>query len=613
MGRNMMNGIGGSGDFTRNAYISIFICPSTAKNGEISTIVPLVSHLDHSEHSVQVVVTEQGVADLRGRRPPSAPGCIIDNCAHPDYRDDLRTAETMKGGHEPLVAWNRLSLLRAGSKRPAPCATCRASRPLRNINPGFPFWRLTDNLLMAFGRLYSCGFQRDEDAPEVNTQWVRNKIRPFQLSFNASLKVDFQGSRVTSDGGLILVRELDERLGFGELIAQHLTDSRRGKNTQLPLADLLRQSVYSRIAGYEDVNDAERLSQDPTFRLIGSEKIWDRGAALTSRLQTFETEMLAEEENFGGLARINRELIGKAEAIDSPQRVVLDMDSTEIPVYGQQENSAYNGHFESTCYHPLLLFNREGDCLAAKLRPGNVHSADDWEELLLPEIERQQKLGKEVVFRADAAFAKPEIYEALEERGVKYAIRIPANDSLERDIAELLTRPVGRPSHKPVVWYKGFLYQAASWKTARRVVAKVEFHFGELFPRVGFIVTNLETDSRAVVRFYNKRGTAEQWIKEGKQAVKMTRLSCHRFRSNEVRLWLSVIAYNLGNLWRRLVLPKKIENWSLTSLQQRLVKTGGRLVKHARYYWLLLAESHLTRRLFGSMVRRIAALPVPTG
>jgi hypothetical protein len=133
---------------------------------------------------------------------------------------------------------------------------------------------------------------------------------------------------------------------------------------------------------------------------------------------------------------------------------------------------------------------------------------------------------------------------------VKYAIRIPANDSLERDTAELLTRPVGRPNHRRVVWYKSFLYQAASWKTPRRVVAKVEFHFGELFPRVGFIVTNLETDSRAVVRFYNKRGTAEQWIKEGKQAVKMTRLSCHRFRANEVRLWLSVIAYNLGNLWR---------------------------------------------------------------
>jgi hypothetical protein len=436
--------------------------------------------------------------------------------------------------------------------------------------------------------------------------------RPFQLSFNGLLKIDFQGSRITSDGGLILVRELDERLGLSELIGEHLTDH-RGPNSRLPLADLFRQSVYSRLAGYEDVNDAERLSQDPTFRLIGSEKIWERGAALTSRLQSFETEILAEEENVAGLATINRELIGKTEAIDSPQRVVLDMDSTEIPVYGQQEGSAYNGHFESTCYHPLLLFNREGDCLAARLRPGNVHSAEDWDELLLPEIDRQQKQGKEVVFRADAAFAKPEIYEALEERGVKYAIRIPGNDNLQRDIADLLTRPVGRPSHRPVVRYKSFLYQAESWNKARRVVAKVEFHAGELFPRVGFIVTNLETDSRAVVRFYNKRGTAEQWIKEGKQAVKMTRLSCHRFRSNEVRLWLSLIAYNLGNLWRRLGLPKKIKNWSLTSLQQRLVKTGGRLVKHSRYFWLLLAESHLTRRLFGSMVRRIEALPLPAG
>ncbi|MBI1955336.1 MAG: IS1380 family transposase [Acidobacteria bacterium] len=434
----------------------------------------------------------------------------------------------------------------------------------------------------------------------------------FQLSFNRFLRVAFQGSRVTSDGGLILVRELDERLGFGELVEQHLTDP-RANNARFSFADLLRQSLYSRLAGYEDVNDAERLSHDPTFRLIGSEKIWDRGAALTSRLQSFETELLAEEENFAGLARLNRELIGRAEAINGHYRTVLDMDSTEIPVYGEQEQSAYNGPFESTCYHPLLLFNGDGDCLAAQLRPGNVHSAEDWEEVLLPEIERQQRTGKEVAFRADAAFAKPEIYEALEERGVKYAIRIPANENLQRDIEELLKRPVGRPGKKVFVEYKGFLYQAESWKTARRVGAKVEHHLGELFPRVGFIVTNLTLPNRAVVRFYNKRGTAEQWIKEGKQAVKMTRLSCHRFRSKEVRLWLSLIAYNLENLWRRLALPSRIDKWSLTSLQQRLVKTGGRLVKHARYYWLLLAESHLTRRLFVAMLRRIGALSLPAG
>jgi len=181
--------------------------------------------------------------------------------------------------------------------------------------------------------------------------------QPFQLCFNPSLKVDFQASCVTSDGGQLLVRELDEHLGLSSLVAEHIPDDRPGKNTQLPLPDLLRQSIYCRLAGYKDVNDAERLSQDPTFRLIGSEKIWDRGAALTSRLHWFETGVLTRDENLEGLSRINRELLTKVEVMDSLQRVVLDIDSTKIPVYGEQEQSAYNGHFESTCYHPLLLFN----------------------------------------------------------------------------------------------------------------------------------------------------------------------------------------------------------------------------------------------------------------
>ena len=153
---------------------------------------------------------------------------------------------------------------------------------------------------------------------------------------------------------------------------------------------------------------------------------------------------------------LNRELVGQAEAFDDSERVVLDMDSTESPVHGQQEGSAYNGHFESVCYHPLLLFNGHGDCLAAKLRPGNVHSAEDWDELLLPEIERQQAAGKQVAFRGDAAFAKPEIYEALEERGADYAIRIPANKNLELEIEDILFRPPGRPGRKPLVRYKSF-------------------------------------------------------------------------------------------------------------------------------------------------------------
>lgn len=191
---------------------------------------------------------------------------------------------------------------------------------------------------------------------------------------------------------------------------------------------------------------------------------------------------------------------------------------------------------------------------------------------------------------------------------MRYAIRLPANDVLERQIEDLLTRPRGRPSHAPLVRYRSFQYQAASWDRPRRVIAKIEHHLGELFPRVGFIVTTLTGTNRAVVRFYNQRGTAEQWIKEGKTATHWTRLSCHRFRANEVRLLLGVIAYNLGNLLRRLVLPVTIQDWSLTSLQQRLIKTGGRLIRHARYFTLQLAEGYLTGPLFRQILRRIERL-----
>ncbi|HKX05664.1 MAG TPA: IS1380 family transposase [Methylomirabilota bacterium] len=431
---------------------------------------------------------------------------------------------------------------------------------------------------------------------------------PIRLSFNPQLRVEFRGATVTSDAGLLLPRELDERLGLSALIERHLSDPRTGYNAQFPLADLFRQSIYSRLAGYEDTNDAERLAEDPTFRMLASRERRDTSVALTSTLHWFETEVLAKERNYQGLTRLNADLNQHSAARSPSRRVTLDIDSSESPVHGTQEQSAYNGHFESVCYHPLFVFNPEGDCLAAKLRPGNVHSTEGWDEVLLPIIDGYRRRRQRVVVRADAAFARPEIYEALECRGVRYAIRLPANDVLERQIEDLLTRPRGRPTHAPLVRYRSFHYQAASWARPRRVIAKVEHHLGELFPRVGFIVTTLTGANRAIVRFYNQRGTAEQWIKEGKTATHWTRLSCHRFRANEVRLLLGVIAYNLGNLLRRLVLPIAIQDWSLTSLQHRLFKTGGRLIRHARYFTLQLAESYLTGPLFRQILARIERL-----
>ncbi len=172
------------------------------------------------------------------------------------------------------------------------------------------------------------------------------------------------------------------------------------------------------------------------------------------------------------------------------------------------------------------------------LRHGNVPSAYDGRSVLEPVAARYRyRAGKFTrYFRGDVGFAAPEVYEFLEKEGYLYAIRLPANEVLQREIAYLLTRPVGRPPQRPIIFYHSFAYRTASWSVSRRVVAKVEWHAGELFPRVGFIVTNLRRYEEDVVRFYNGRGTAEQWIKEGKNAVKWTRLSCYDFADNHVRL-----------------------------------------------------------------------------
>ena len=212
------------------------------------------------------------------------------------------------------------------------------------------------------------------------------------------------------------------------------------------------------------------------------------------------------------------------------------------------------------------------------LRRGNQHSAKFWRRVLLPVIARYRDLKIPKFFRGDAAFASPKLFRLLEAEGYRYAIRLKANAVLERQIAHLLKRPVGRPSKKPKVFYHSFRYQAKSWERARRVVAKVEWHAGELFPRVGFVVTNLRRSPKRVIKFYNGRGTAEQWIKEGKNAMKWTRLSCRRFKDNQVRLQLFALAYNLGNFLRQLALPRPVRHWTLTTLREKLIKIGAKVV-----------------------------------
>jgi hypothetical protein len=294
-----------------------------------------------------------------------------------------------------------------------------------------------------------------------------------RLDFDRRLMLQFCGSVVTSDAGLVPYRELDDMLGLTVIAGNSLADARTGKNGRHALVGLLCQSVFSRLAGYEDVNDAERLRHDPAMRWIVGGKAAQGSAASPSQIGRFETQWLAADKNLLALADLSGQWIDRVHARSPPRAIVLDMDSSVSPTHGEQENSLWNGHYACTCYHPLFVFNQFGDLERCSLRPGNVHSAGGWDCVLKPVVARYRGKVSRIYFRADAGFANPDIYEFLETERIKYAIRLPANRILQERIGYLLTRPIGRPPNEVRRSYANFTYQAGSWTKSRRVVAKV--------------------------------------------------------------------------------------------------------------------------------------------
>jgi hypothetical protein len=238
-----------------------------------------------------------------------------------------------------------------------------------------------------------------------------------RVDFDRRPRLEFHGTRITSDAGLLAYRELDDALGLTDLAGAALSECRRGRNTRHILTGLFRQSVFGRLAGYKDLNDAERLAHDPAMRAVVDRTGLDRQAASTSQMGRFETGWLTIKANLAALADLSGAWIDRVHTRRPQTTIVLDMDSSVSETHGAQEGSAYNGHFGCTCYHPLFLFNQFGDLERRSLRSGNVHSAADWRDVLEPVVARYRNRMKRRYFRGDAAYANPGIYEFLEAEG----------------------------------------------------------------------------------------------------------------------------------------------------------------------------------------------------
>ncbi len=259
------------------------------------------------------------------------------------------------------------------------------------------------------------------------------------------------------------------------------------------------------------------------MRAVIGNRALERAGAGETTVGRFEKEILLEEDNRTGLDEILKKWTEKIDSVrgikenktrflnsgtcvSKRSEIILDIDSSESPVYGEQEGSNYSGHFLSRCYHPLFVFNQHGDCLKVKLRPGNAHSADGWEEFLEPVLRHYAGKGISIKVRGDVAFAIPGLYELCEELRIDYAVRIKENKKIAEKLEEYTKKPVERPVNKPMIKYVNFRYRAGTWKKERRIVAKIEQHPGELFARIGYIATSLKQGNKQIVKYLQQGG-----------------------------------------------------------------------------------------------------------
>ena len=428
------------------------------------------------------------------------------------------------------------------------------------------------------------------------------------LESNKNFKISFDGGNLSSDGGLLLMKEFMHKFGIPALLREKFKTTDKSFARKHKDADNLLQIICQILGAYFTDDTADALNNDPVFTSVLEKDT----LASQPTLSRFYNRL--DEKTIDWLDEINRVILKRAYSIQKPEHILLDIDTTLLNGYGNQEGVCFNYHYQTNGYHPFICFDSmTGDLIGTQLRGGSDYCCKNICDFLEPIlIEYLTEYPDTAVFlRGDSGFATDELYSLCETHGTSYAIRLKENGVLRKLASEIESELENLTAENMVdyaVEYGEFLYKAKSWDYPRRVVCKIEKPAGQMLHLYTFVVTNMDSNPKELIAFYCKRGNMENMIKECKNGFDFGAVSSSTMLVNANRLKIHALAYNIFNLFRRLVLPVIMRKDRIDTIRLKLFKTAVRIVRKARYLFFRLCSSCPLKDAFYETLRNITRL-----
>jgi len=431
-------------------------------------------------------------------------------------------------------------------------------------------------------------------------------IQPISSFSNKNILISSDGGNLSSDSGLILLKDFLHKIDWKEMMTDALYFVDQRQDPTHSYHEILEQHLYQIIAGYHADSQANILRKDPILQTVLEKK------KLSSQSTFSRFLKVVTDRNIEEMDELSRRLTDLFYLQNKPKEVVIDLDSTHSDTFGKQEKANYNAHYATNGYHPLVAFDGlTGMLLGAQLRPGNVYTSNGAEIFLEPIISHLQALLPEtnLLVRGDSGFAKPEIYDLCEEKGIHFLIRLKSNARLSKLAESLMPYDDETDLTKKEILWNEISYKATSWKKDRKVIIKSTRNEGELFFQHEFLVTNITAlSAEGIYPLYQKRGEMENFIKEIKSGFAFDKTDSKTFLINQFRMMISCVAYSIVQVMKRLVFPEKNRGKRIASIRFQLFHIAGKVTHHARQIRIRLSSSYVFQELFWKISSNIRQL-----